>query len=300
MQICKINLFKKIVFCASLFIISGILFAAESNSGSDTLQMPEMPDMPSVTLDGSFYKPSLPTINGTRKPGVKNDNKTKNQQENETTVNSTKTSINSLLNNSDLLSAQDISSLYDYGLFDNISSLTGNLSSFTQNSTTELLLKQILSSLDELKQKNKTISQEEKAEFENVKKDSQTFKTRNPSILRFKINGYDMKDSLTTVFFSEPETDGSFLLTADRTYFANQRNYTETFYVLFKAVKSNGSYTTFEVIPSIIQNTKNENSFVYQMSQLKNLTASKTGNLVVLNYTKGSWALDMLLDIDLK
>ena len=61
--------------------------------------------------------------------------------------------------------------------------------------------------------------------------DSQTFKTRNPSILRFKINNYSIKDSVIQVFFSEPEPDGSFLLTGDRKYYLNNRGCTETFYL---------------------------------------------------------------------
>jgi len=186
-------------------------------------------------------------------------------------------------------------------MFDSLSSLNGvNLYSGNQNYTTELLLKQILESLDELKKQNKNRTSWEKEELNDLQEDSQNFKNRTPSILRFKVNGYNLADSLTTVFFSNPETDGSFLLTGDRTYYVNQKVRSETFYILFRAIKSNGATTTYEVTPSIVQDYKNENSFVYQLAQKKDLTAQKTGNLVVLNYTKGGWNLDMLLDIDTK
>lgn len=276
---------------------------------SESIEMPEMPSVPSTTsvdmpempaLSNGFYKPNVPSM--TNATSNKKTGNEKNKTDNSPTLSSGRTSndlISSLLSGNASLSADDISSLYDYGMFDNISSLSGvNLYSGNQNYTTEILLKQILASLEELKKENKNRTLWEKESLEDVQQDSRNFKNRSPAILRFKINGYNLSDSLTTVFFSKPETDGSFLLTCDRTYYINQKVRSETFYILFKAVKSNGSTTTYEVTPSIVQDYKNENSFVYQMAQRKDLTAQKTGNLVVLNYTKGGWSLDMLLDID--
>ena len=74
----------------------------------------------------------------------------------------------------------------------------------------------------------------------------------------------------------------------------------ETFYMLFKTVSSNGSTLTYKVQPSIVQDYKNDNSYVYKLSNVKNLTAEKTGNLVVLHYTSDSLNADLLLDIDSK
>ena len=105
---------------------------------------------------------------------------------------------------------------------------------------------------------------------------------------------------MTKVFFSETEADGSFLLTADRRYFINQQARTETFYMLFKTVSSNGSSLTYKVQPSIVQDFKNENSYVYRLSNMKNLTAEKTGNLVVMHFTGDTISADLLLDIDSK
>ena len=119
-------------------------------------------------------------------------------------------------------------------------------------------------------------------------------------MLRFKVNGYNILDSLTEVFFSETEPDGTFLLTGDRKYFTNQQVHTETFYMLFKTVNSNGSSITYKVQPSIVQDSKNENSYVYKLSNIKNLTAEKTGNLVVMHFTGDSLSADILLDIDSK
>ena len=158
----------------------------------------------------------------------------------------------------------------------------------------------MLESLDELKAEQKKASAEQKEELSMQKQDNQTFKTREPAILRFKINGFNIADSLTQVFFSEAEADGSFLLTADRKYFVNQSQMNETFYFLFKTKSSNGAVTSYEVIPTIAQDKKNANSFVYRMCQLGDLTAQKTGNLVVLHYDEGGFNADMLLNIDVK
>ena len=145
---------------------------------------------------------------------------------------------------------------------------------------------------------NTTENGKEKNELNATKTDSENFKKREPSILRFKINGYNIADSLTKVFFSDTEPDGSFLLTGDRRYFVNQQVRTETFYMLFKTIGSNGSTLTYRVQPTLVQDHKNENSYVYKLSGVKNLTAEKTGNLVVIHYSGDSVNADLLLDID--
>ena len=68
--------------------------------------------------------------------------------------------------------------------------------------------------------------------------------------------------------------------------------------MLFKTVASNGSTVSYKVQPSIVQDHKNENSYVYKLAGIKNLTAEKTGNLVVMHYTDDGVSIDLLLDID--
>ena len=87
-------------------------------------------------------------------------------------------------------------------------------------------------------------------------------------------------------------------LTGDRKYFVGQQVRTETFYMLFKTVSSNGSSLTYRVQPSIVQDMRNENSYVYKLANVKNLTAEKTGNLVVIHYVGSDVTTDLLLDID--
>lgn len=265
--------------------------------------MPEMPSMPSMpTVGGEFYRPTTPSSSVSQNATSEGTNSTSEvsssqSQNSKTTISSSNSSdiLSSLLTNNSILSTSDITNLYDSGLFNDLSSLT---TTNTNSQNSEILLQQILQSLEELKTQAKSSTAAEKQVLQNTQTDSENFKQREPSVLRFKINGYDIKDSLSAVFFSEPEADGSFLLTGDRNYFVNQQRRTETFYLLFKTIKSTGSTTTFEVQSDIVQDSKNENSFVYKFVNKKNLKAEKTGNLVVLRSSDNDLNVDLLLDID--
>ena len=303
MLICR----KIVCAVAVLFCVTGVFAQALDMPEMPTMSMPEMPTISSPTMDGKFYKPSVPKQLQTTTT-TSSSTKTETKSSTETVLSDATTTddiLLSLLTNSNLLTASDISGLYSSGSFDTLSSLTGlsGLSSYgyttnTSDMATSLLLREILQKLNELKVEQNSASAAEQEVIAAKVQDSETFKTRNPSILRFKINNYSIKDSITQEFFSEPEPDGSFLLTADRKYFLNNKACTETFYLLFKAVKSNGSMTTFSVTPSIAQGTENKNSYVYKLCQLKDLTAEKTGNLVVVHYDNNGVAADLLLDID--
>ena len=283
----------------SMLLCCGI-YAQSQN----TVEMPEMPQMPSMpTLGGGFYTPSFPTRPNSS--GNKKDTAEASKEKSESVLTEALTPesiLSSALIKGNTLTANDISSLYDSGLFTNISSLStsDSLANYSTSTSTNVLLQQVLNSLNDLKKQQQSASAKEKNELNATKADAETFKKREPSILRFKINGYNISDSLTKVFFSDTEADGSFLLTGDRKYFVGQQVRTETFYMLFKTVSSNGSSLTYKVQPSIVQDHKNDNSYVYKLAAVKNLTAEKTGNLVVMHFTGDSLSVDLLLDIDSK
>ncbi|MBO4532735.1 MAG: hypothetical protein J5726_03460 [Treponema sp.] len=295
---------KTAVFAAA--VLAGCIgaFAQSMEMPSmPTLSMPEMPSITAPTMDGKFYRPSLPSQ--TKSGSTTTENSTTESKSTESVYTDGTTTddiLITLLSNANLLSASDISDLYDTGSFDTLSSLTGltglTSSSSSTNLSTNILLRQILEKLNELKTEQNKASAAQQEVYAAKLQDSETFKTRNPSILRFKINGYNVKDSIIETFFSEPEPDGSFLLTGDRKYFVNNKSCTETFYMLFKAVKSNGSTTTYSVTPSIAQGTENKGSYVYKLCQCKDITAEKTGNLVVIHYNGSDVTTDLLLDID--
>ena len=299
----QISSVKKIFFCGFFCLSVCFCFAQNDFSGMEMPSMPQMPEisgMPQMPSIGSgFYKPEIPNLKTQNSKNLDSETETENAENVLSQNTSTDNLVASLLGSNANLTAQDISSLYDFGLFDDISSLTSNANiNNSSNVSTNVLLQQILTSLEELKQENKTRSDAEKQNQNDLKEDNNTFKSRNPNILRFKINGYNILDSIQTVFISEPENDGSFLLTADRIYYVNQKQRKETVYVLFKAIGSNGSSTTFQIEPEIVQDVQNQNSFVYKMAQRDDLTAKKTGNLVVINNSDKNMQIDLLIDID--
>ena len=301
MQICKSKRVAAFaVICLAVSFLCGTVCAQTTPT---TIEMPEMPEMPSMpTVGGGFYTPSFPTrVNNSKKTATTESSSEKTESVLTEAI-TPESVLTSALSKGNALTAYDISSLYDSGLFSDISSLynSGSLTNYATSTSTNVLLQQVLNSLNDLKKQQQGASAKEKNELNAVKTDAENFKKREPSILRFKINGYNIADSLTKVFFSETEADGSFLLTADRKYFVNQQARTETFYMLFKTVSSSGSSLTYKVQPSIVQDAKNENSYVYRLVNVKNLTAEKTGNLVVMHLSGDSLSADLLLDIDSK
>ncbi len=208
------------------------------------------------------------------------------------------------------LSASDLLSMDSSGLFSNIYGLLGPNTNDIYSESSETLLNGIISSLEEIKQEQEKISekltQENGANQNSQNSENQsdseilTYKQngqKNPSVLRFSINGLNILDTCRTVYFSKRENDGTFLLTGDRKYYASGKIFTETFYFLFKSDGNAGSNLGYNVQPAIIQNTENQNSFVYKLSQKKNLKAAKTGNLVTLHFSDSDLRTDLLLDI---
>ena len=104
-------------------------------------------------------------------------------------------------------------------------------------------------------------------------------------------------DTCRTVYFSKKDYDGSFLLTGDRRYTSDNKSRDETFYFLFKTDGNCGTSAGYNVEPQVVQDYKNEYSFLYQLSKKHNLKAEKTGNLVSLRCTEPAWNFDLLLDI---
>ncbi|MCR4742507.1 MAG: hypothetical protein K5866_06535 [Treponema sp.] len=297
------NRLKSKFLFSLLFTVTFTLFAESIEMPS----MPQMPSMPSISnpsLDGNFYKPSIPRPNNNSKNTEDESQNQANGVSSNTVLSdgsSTEDILSSFINNNANLTAKDISTLYDSGLFTNLSSLTGLSKEYASGITyeeTNTLLKKVLESLDELKNQQKNASILEKANLTNYQTDSQTFKKRQPTILRFKLNGYSMTESFTKVFFSEPESSGSFLLSADRRYFSGQKAREETLYILFRAVSSTGTSIIYDVEPSVVQTDKNESSYIYKLSQIKTLRAEKTGNLVSIHSEENGMKVDMLLDID--
>lgn len=250
------------------------------------------------------------TSNATRKVSA-NQSSSSGSSNNLQRISSASRILNSIENglNGTNLSASDLLSMESNGLFSNIYGILGTNTNDIYSESSETLLNNIISSLEEIKQEQKNLNEKinspQNADTNtnlNQTSDSQivTYKQSeqtSPSILRFSINGLNILDTCRTVYFSKKENDGSFLLTGDRKYFADGKIFTETFYFLFKSDGNAGSNLGYDVQPAIIQNPENKNSFVYKLSQKKTIKATKTGNLVSLHFSDSDLRTDLLLDI---
>ena len=196
----------------------------------------------------------------------------------------------------DILTAGDISSLGNLGYFRNLSGLLGLSRSQSLNSGA-VDLDAVLSELNDLKSRV-----EEKDRNPDVLRASFENQSRAVSrILRFSVNGYDMNKTMQTVYFSNEEPDGTFLLTGDRLYYADGADRAETFYILFKTFANDDGITKYRVSASVSQDYENPNSFLAKLSALslsEELTADRTGNFVTMKHDGDGLKMDVLLGLE--
>ncbi len=308
------------VFVGSLsfFVFpEGVKAAASTDetTGSDTsLVMPGMPTMPSVsspsmptisapTLGSSFYTP------GKNSSAASSSETASSQQASSGTATAPASPSASTVKNAAVLSslglnglsssvtASDLTSLDGAGLLGSLySSLNSPLT--TDTSSTNTLLTNILQQLKELKQENKSVITDSRAEKNADVTNSSAAREdgTQPAILRFTVNGYDVLATCRTIYFSDRENDGTFLLTGDRKYVSDGKTRGETFYLLFKTKGSAGFSTQYIVEPAVVQDYANEYSFVYQLAQKANLSAVKTGNLITMRINEPVYNMDLLID----
>lgn len=311
--------------------------------------MPSMPSVSMPSVGSGFYSPGRsdfynPNLNRNQNASSQTTNSSANSanvSENESATSATSTTaqnqasalkaaqnLNSLAKSTSSafngLSADDISSMSNLGVFNQISGLLGRGTSLLKNPLSETetsaitntltantadsdTLKQILSELTSLKNQMNADSESEKAAdgsqispgdksagknaFSNIVK-------KEPKILRFIVNGYDILQTCKKIYFSDLEADGTFLLTGDRKYMSENKSRSETFYFYFHANGSENGITKYTVTPAVSQDYENEYSYLYQLTQKDALTANRTGNLVTLRVKDGDWNMDLLLSLD--
>ena len=253
---------------------------------------PSMPSMPTVSSGNSSTSTTQTTATTTSKTTSETE-KTDAKKVAETKAGYALTAqtISSLSGSSDLstlssLLGGDASSLYD--------NITG-LDSTTASYNTNLLLSQILEKLNKIAEKQGILETEKNLENVQV-----AAKKSSAGILRFRFNNYEFVSSLSDVYISTPEDDGTFFVTGDRTYSFGNGQSRETFYMLFKANSSNDSSLlgNYSVAVSVMQDVENPNSFVYKLSKVENLTAQKTGNLASLRLSKSDLKADILISLE--
>ncbi|MDE6351110.1 MAG: hypothetical protein K2K67_08930 [Treponemataceae bacterium] len=296
MRICK-------RFCAALLFCPLSLAFSQSNTkgnASPGISMPSItaPSMPTVTvphLGGGFYTPVAP-----KAPVIDKSSATVQEQTTVTPSDSVarETQRATAKAAGELgLTATDLTSMDQLGLLSSgilggssLSALKAATAKTTPASADSLLLQQILAQLTELK------AQLEKQDLPAAAHRQET--AANRKILRFVVNGYDVLATCRDVYFSVPETDGSFLLTGDRKYLSNGANRSETFHLLFAAKAAENRFAQYGVTAAVTQDYTNEYSFLYQLAERQPLTAQRTGNFVSLRVNDPDWKLDLLVALD--
>lgn len=168
---------------------------------------------------------------------------------------------------------------------------------------TAATLQQILRQLEILAQQageNKPVQETapQKGDFGSDPSKLQGPENLSPSrILRFRANAMDLLPTCTTVYFSQPDPAGAFLLTGDRLVKAGGKERNETFYFLFTPTLNQEGSFIYQVEAQLMQDWPTERSELYPLTTSLPLTATRTGNLVALRHTSDSWNLDLLLDL---
>lgn len=322
------------LFSAPVFSQGAALRSQEGGGTQAAPQAPSvsMPSMPTVSLPSlgkGFYVPKNENFYKGQTGSSSSAQNQKNLQKAEISQEENSSSLsgggeNSASELKKYITAGDFSALSSLGLFDSVSEISGlagqssrisgllspslssamGLPSGTENS---VYLQKILFDLEELK---KTVSLSEAEKNSNgggngatggagaggAAADSGTG-AGEQSILRFLINGQDFKPACKTVFFSKPETDGTFLVTGDCRYELNGKILSETFYILFRSTGTKNGSGKFTASPALSQPEKNESSFLYKICSLGELDAYKTGNLMTLKASKDGVNLDLLLSL---
>lgn len=174
----------------------------------------------------------------------------------------------------------------------------------TSSSETVATLHQILQQLELLAEsqaasKNETESTSSTSNKSAANTGSSAGTTNlSPSrILRFRANSTDLLPSCKTVYFSQPDPAGIFLLTGDRVVKAGGKDRNETFYFLFTPTLDAEDKFIYTVEAELTQDWAAERSELYPLTTSLPLTATRTGNLVTLRHNSEGWNLDLLLDL---
>ncbi len=278
--------------------------------------MPSVSEPTMPTLDGKPYVGQPPYIpqSSNSKQSSQTETDTSDTAENTNTTSTTyaateKNSDNSNLSN--VLTAQTISGL------GGLSSLTDTLSALTssQNASSYLpalsqltgttlsqtdsnaTLKSILKELQKLSQKETSQQNSTQKVVTTDTWDNSSQTESQSKLLRFRVNNTDILNTCQTIYFSQPEENGLFLLTGDRSYYIDNRPYEETFYFLFTPALDDKGVFYYEVEGDIMQNAPITGSKLYPLTEKPSLIARKTGNLIALKYNAKNWNLDILIDL---
>ncbi len=313
MQVCKSHTVISSFILAALVTAGGNASAQSSSgsSGRDSLWDLSMPSIAAPSLGTGFYRPGIrqtTTATANSESAEQTGAKTATPSKDNSRVAATASQIAKSVASS--LSADDVQALGSRGLLNNFSSLLAAKGTDGSEETNKLLNK-VLEKMEEIKAQDKSSSSavrvadsrpgsspEQSAASTQASTNPATSEQQKHSrLLRFAVNGYNVLRTCRTVYISDVQTDGTFLVTGDRRYMSDGKARNETFHMLFKTKSEDGGQETYSAATAVTQDSYNPNSFLYQLSERKNMTASRTGNLVSMRTEDPSWKLELLIDL---
>ena len=256
-----------------------------------SVSMPSLPRISAPVSGGTFYTPGQRFLNNNDAAAQDISAGDKQTKKSAASSELEKTLLGAAGADFSGLTAQDLVQMAQSGSITNVSSLLGTSNFYNRANASgdnQVLLQKILSELTEIK----------KAQSQSLASSSTGTKpsTLPPKILRFVVNANDVLSKCVQVYFSDTESDGSFLLTGDAKSLFENENISETFYLLFKASGTQNSKTVYTVTPTLSQ-SKKAGTPLGKFCSAVNLTASRVGNLVTLHSLQDGTMADLLLDI---
>lgn len=302
MQVCKF------ISAVSIAVLVNVCVSAQ---GSSVFEM-TMPTISSPTMGSGFYMPGNSSNSIYTGPSVKSPSATSSKSTSASVAKDTETQTAEESLSS--ISASDISLLSQKGLlgqlgavFDDRSYSYDSTALYKNNSAEETnkLLKKVLSRLEEIKDgadSTSAVASKDSAEkvsvpVQNATSNDGSARSSKSNLLRFTVNGYDVLKTCRTVYISDVQKDGTFLVTGDRRYNGNGRMMNETFHILFKTKPDSADFVNYTSAAAVTQEVANPNSFLYQLAQRKGMEASRTGNFVTMRTSDPDWKLELLVDL---
>lgn len=305
MRICKTLMWGLLAgSLGTMAVAEGLSVGSVSMGG---ITSPQMPVLDSPTIGGSFYVPGNSAASAKSSADAAQEHSASSSRSLETAGRAASPSRSSAVRNANALSASDLSQLGDMGLLsqldfmmDGDSLLAGNDSS----ASTDILLQKVLTELEDIKSSTDAAAQAAPSPSAGSAPQSADSRREAPArgiprshVLRFTVNGYDILRTCRTVYISDVQTDGTFLVTGDRRYQSDGKTRSETFHMLFKTDPASSSLMDYTAATAVTQDYYNPNSFMYQLTQHKNLSATRTGNFVTMRTDDDDWKLELLIDL---
>ncbi len=280
------------------------LFAqGKGRGGSPTVSSPSSPSMPTITsptIGGGYYMPG----NGSNQAYTGRSYQQKSAEAQKKSAEQSKKNKTDGKKTSELgkLTASDLISLSSSPLVGQLSNILGNTDIVpAEENKTEELLQEVLSQIEEIKEQNSAVVQPvQTVAVQSVPVQTTVYsganKPKTPHLIRFSVNGYNILHTCRTIYISDVQNDGTFLVTGDRAYESDGKTRTETFHILFKTAAAT-NMQNYSAAAAVTQDSVNQYSFLYQLADRQDLQALRTGNLVSMRTTDPEWKLELLIDL---